>query len=631
MIAATMECFTARRTFGIFCIVVVVSLIGAGRIPSCVNIACEDDEPGTARCNQRHLRCIPQNHVDAKFLDMHGNSLTSLIEGSFRHMVHLQKLDLSMNKIKSIIPGAFVGLTNLTNLILKFNKLFTINRGTFNGASHLTNLDLSKNNITTIQPGSFDGLQNLKTLFLHENLINRVSDGTLFGLRSLNYLALQNNHIQSLAPRSFHGLTKLQTLQLNGNKLRTLPNFKIYLPSLKNLWVADNNIQCDCRVEFLRRWMNPKNGGVSLTVRHPILCVAPRVLKGRDMRLFGFPLQCVGPSIVKNPKQVMALTGRSLVVPCNATGVPEPTVMWMKPEGSLVTSETNQRVTMTSDGSLRILQARKEDSGNYTCRAQNAGGQDTTSVAVVILDESHVNQDSYNSVTSYEGYDTGQHLPELSYPDIYTTPHGCSNPSATPICDATVGVITTACVTFITTLATCLAFFYIWYKRQNPSKQTGYKEHIDDVDVSCDETPMRHKCVGRRKSKIVSVITAITMPAYMYTKPARPKKKPNRSFRMGSVEDNPRAEILPSVPSCHSVSSSESDKKTIDTAEESLDTDMSYEEGDMNESLDSNNLYENALILTTDPNYSALDPMTRCIMNDTYEETDAQRDEATLL
>ncbi len=346
--------------------------------------------------------------------------------------------------------------------------------------------------------------------------------------------------------------------------------------------------------------------------------------------------------IFQNPKQVMALTGKSLVVPCNATGIPEPTVMWLKPAGSLVTSNSNHRVTVTSDGSLRILQARVEDSGNYTCRAQNPGGQDSTSVTVTIFHESHVNsQDSWNSVTSYEGYDGGgHHLPELSYPDSYTTPpSGCGNPSATQLCDATIGVITTAFVTFITTLATCLAFFYIWFKRQNPSKQTGYKEHIDDVDVSCDESPIRHKKACRRKSKIVSVINAITMPAYMYAKPARPRKKPDRSFRMGNVDDrettNPRAVILPTVPVCHSVISTDCDKKPIDpidTSEESIEeTDVSYESGDMDESIDSNNLYENALILTTDPNYSALDPMTRCIMNDTYEDTDVTRAEAALL
>ena len=336
----------------------------------------------------------------------------------------------------------------------------------------------------------------------------------------------------------------------------------------------------------------------------------------------------------------MAISGRSLVVPCNATGIPAPTVMWMKPAGNLVNSSPDQRVTMTTDGSLRILQARVEDSGNYTCRAQNAGGQDSSSVTVQIFDESHGTQDSWNSITSYDGYDPGHHLPELSYPESFTTPNsGCNNPSARPICDATIGVITTAFVTFITTLATCLAFFYIWYKRQNTSKSTtGYKEHIDDVDVSCDESPLRHAPACRRKSKIVSVINAITMPAYMYAKPTRPKKKADRSFRMGAVDDhetNPRAVILPSVPSCHSVISSEdSDKKTIDTnttADESIDTDISYEEEDLSGSVDSNNLYENALILTTDPNYSALDPMTRCIMNDTYEDTDVPRAQAALL
>lgn len=331
----------------------------------------------------------------------------------------------------------------------------------------------------------------------------------------------------------------------------------------------------------------------------------------------------------QNPKTIKAIKGRSLVVPCNATGVPVPEVMWLRPEGGQVSSAADQRVTMTNDGSLRILQARVEDSGNYTCRALNAGGQDSSSVAVMVFHESHVTQETWNSGSSYDGYDAGHHQPELSYSDSKTTaPSGCG-PSATPICDATVGVITTAFVTFVTTLATSCVFFYIWYKRQNTSKSSGYKAHIDDVDVSCDETPMRYRNGCRRKSKIESVINAITMPAYMYAKPTRPRKKENRSFRMGTVEDHetsdPKAVIL--SPSCLSVDSVASghectEQIKVSDMNESQDTEMSYEEEDSVESCDSNNLYENALILTADPNYSALDPMTRCLMNDTYEETE---------
>ena len=288
------------RTFScLWILVVITTLVHAARVPSCINIACEDDEPFTARCQQRRLKCIPTNHVDARFLDLHGNRLTSLIENSFRHFLNLQKLDLSMNEITSIIPGAFSGLPNLTNLILKLNKIFTISRGTFNGASHLLSLDLSKNNITTIESGSFDGLQNLKTLLLHENLVHNINEGTFYGLRNLNYIALQNNQIDTIEPRAFKGMTKLQTLQLNNNHLTTLPNIKLLLPALKNLWIANNKMQCDCRIEFLRQWLSPKAGSARITVRHPIMCLAPSILQGKDMRVFKLPLKCTTPNIVK--------------------------------------------------------------------------------------------------------------------------------------------------------------------------------------------------------------------------------------------------------------------------------------------------------------------------------------------
>ena len=67
---------------------------------------------------------------------------------------------------------------------------------------------------------------------------------------------------------------------------------------------------------------------------------------------------------------------------CDADGIPTPRVIWSKGAEEV---EDNSRVTIFSNGSLRINQAGKGDTGRYTCTVINDKGVDKYTSEIKIL------------------------------------------------------------------------------------------------------------------------------------------------------------------------------------------------------------------------------------------------------
>ncbi|XP_038060764.1 leucine-rich repeat and immunoglobulin-like domain-containing nogo receptor-interacting protein 2 [Patiria miniata] len=580
----------------------------------CANAACEDDEPGTFNCGSRQLDCIPNSHTDVRVLDLHNNLLTNLIERSFSHYRHLENLDLSMNEISTIAPGAFTGLTNLTSLILKLNKIQALTSGAFTGAQRLRDLDISLNNITVIQPGTFTGLTSLRKLLLQENDIHFIDRGALFGLKNLNLLALQSNKLQYIHPRSFDGMTQLRILQLSDNQLTSLPDLSFLLSTLQDIWILGNPINCDCRIEFLRKGIVDERGSISLHISHPILCAKPPSLLGIDLRFLKIPLECKKPIITKIQRSVQAVWGQNAILPCNATGIPEPIVTWMTPHGGHVTNQRSDRVAQLTDGSLRISEAREEDSGNYTCHAENQKGSDLAQFSLVVSKpEGHSLGDTESLTTEMTGIPCSEAGATRCRPD-----HDQSL-----ICDSTAGIIATALVTFSTTLSTALIFFYIWYRRQIekvrprvPKRQDKHRGYADGEEACLEIEEAQVEPLSLQR-----VMDAISAPKYLYAKPARRPAFTNTSLRMNKVEDSaPKHGRYIALSHLRGGKNSNGSREKLNETQDYLplttcsssscsgSTDNSR---DSCESTDSH-LYENAVLMIRDPNYTALDPATRC-------------------
>ena len=89
--------------------------------------------------------------------------------------------------------------------------------------------------------------------------------------------------------------------------------------------------------------------------------------------------------------------GKTVAFTCVAFGVPLPTIMWSQ-GGVILTNDTDTRITIYSEqmeerglvffkSVLEICSAAEDDSGQYSCTAENEVGNDT---AVFELDVSAV-------------------------------------------------------------------------------------------------------------------------------------------------------------------------------------------------------------------------------------------------
>ena len=87
----------------------------------------------------------------------------------------------------------------------------------------------------------------------------------------------------------------------------------------------------------------------------------------------------IGNEFREQPRSAEVAVGTDAVLDCRAPrGEPEPRVRWRKDSDPLKTSD---RISISETGSLRIKDARKEDSGVYVCIAYNMGGDKESSPA----------------------------------------------------------------------------------------------------------------------------------------------------------------------------------------------------------------------------------------------------------
>ncbi|XP_049752935.1 hemicentin-2 isoform X2 [Elephas maximus indicus] len=77
------------------------------------------------------------------------------------------------------------------------------------------------------------------------------------------------------------------------------------------------------------------------------------------------------PVVKPLPSIVQVVAGEEVVLPCEALGIPRPSITWQK-EGLSIPAGANTQILPS--GQLRIIHASTEDAGNYFCIAQNSAG-----------------------------------------------------------------------------------------------------------------------------------------------------------------------------------------------------------------------------------------------------------------
>uniref|UniRef100_G1P2G4 Leucine rich repeat and Ig domain containing 3 n=1 Tax=Myotis lucifugus TaxID=59463 RepID=G1P2G4_MYOLU len=355
--------------------------------------------------------------------------IAALEDQNFRRLPGLLHLEIdNWPLLEEVAPGSLQGL-NLTSLSVTHTNITAVPAAALHQA-HLTCLNLSHNPISTVA-GSFRDLIRLRELHLGA-LLAVVEPQAFLGLRQIRLLNLSNNLLSTLEESTFHSVNTLETLRVDGNPLA-----------------------CDCRL----LWIVQRRKTLNFDGRLPV-CATPAEVRGDALRnlpdsaLFEY-FVCRKPKIrERRLQQVTAAAGEDVRFQCRAEGEPAPTVAWVTPQHSAVTSASAGRARVLPGGTLEILDARPQDSGTYTCVASNAGGNDTYFATLTVQPEPAANR------TLGEG--RNETLAAARFP-----------------LDLTTILVSTAmgCITFLGVVLFCFLLLFVWSRGRGQHKNNFSVEY----------------------------------------------------------------------------------------------------------------------------------------------------------
>ncbi|XP_040913528.1 matrix-remodeling-associated protein 5-like [Toxotes jaculatrix] len=164
------------------------------------------------------------------------------------------------------------------------------------------------------------------------------------------------------------------------------------------IWRTPNRKLVDMHFSFDRRLKVHPNGTLTAQAvtekdAGDYLCIA-RNKVADDYRLLRVSVATKPAKI--EPKQAlnqMVSLGKPLKVDCQASGLPDPAVRWSLPDGTVVNSVLQgedrggraRRLTVFDNGTLLVPAVGMGEEGEYTCYAENQGGQDTMRVKVKVM------------------------------------------------------------------------------------------------------------------------------------------------------------------------------------------------------------------------------------------------------
>ncbi|XP_059822169.1 nyctalopin [Hypanus sabinus] len=211
------------------------------------------------------------------------------IPGAVRGMDSLARLYLERNRIEAVAYNSLQGLVNLKYLNLQDNKIAVIHDKGFKDCAKLEYLYLNDNLLNNLPEFAFKELRLLKMLNLGGNFLVNVSSTWFSELAELEVLFLDRNEITYIEEEAFENLTSLISLHLNSNNLTTLP-FSVFQPVyfIGRLYVFRNPWECDCKMEWLKEWME------NYKLVRDIPCASPEAVAGMDLSKVPFSKSAEG-------------------------------------------------------------------------------------------------------------------------------------------------------------------------------------------------------------------------------------------------------------------------------------------------------------------------------------------------
>ncbi|XP_034713577.1 leucine-rich repeat, immunoglobulin-like domain and transmembrane domain-containing protein 3b isoform X2 [Etheostoma cragini] len=291
--------------------------------------------------------------------------------------------------------------SDTVKLRLEKTLISRVPRAAFYNLSELRFLWLTYNSVTSIHPSSFVNLKALRELRLDGNLLTSFPWEGLRDTPRLQTLGLHNNRLSSLPAHAALFLPNITYLDLSSNRLTILPAemLDLWFPvpgqqerpeKRRVLGLHDNPWLCDCQISMVM--------SLSTSLGSPVVLMDQLLVCRRSLGQSGVLVtqaelsRCMRPSVQPAATRVISPLGSNVILRCDATGYPTPTLTWIKT--SAHTDCCQQDILEDSYQLPRNLESfmqesprvgvrwsiislnglSYEDAGEYRCQARNMAG-----------------------------------------------------------------------------------------------------------------------------------------------------------------------------------------------------------------------------------------------------------------
>ncbi|KAF6717651.1 Leucine-rich repeat, immunoglobulin-like domain and transmembrane domain-containing protein 3 [Oryzias melastigma] len=294
--------------------------------------------------------------------------------------------DPGMSAIPVNVPA------NTFKLCLEKTRISRVPRAAFFNLSELRFLWLTYNSITSVHTSSFVNLKALRELRLDGNLLTSFPWEGLRDMPRLQTLVLHNNRLSNLPPQAALFLLNITYLDLSSNRLTILPaellDLWFPLPGLqegpvqrKILSLHDNPWLCDCEISLLVSLS--MSLGSSVVLMDPLLMCSRSVGQSGTLLTQAELSRCMRPSVQPAATRVTSSVGSNVLLRCDASGYPTPTLTWIKTSAYTVMQESPRVGVRWSIISLNGLSY--SDAGEYRCQARNMAGLSEAPIKLKVM------------------------------------------------------------------------------------------------------------------------------------------------------------------------------------------------------------------------------------------------------
>lgn len=370
-------------------------------------------------------------------LDLSNNQIISVDLTAFDSLQALQRLNLAGNNLTILPKSLFYRLLELRQLVLSGNKFKTLPLGLFAKQFALQELIIDETslhnlgNLVSRNPDEVnkDVLKQLRHVSIRKNKkLREIEAATFRSLTAVEHLNLSGNGLVTL-PNEIGEMTELTHLDISKNDLISIPKQLNTLPHLHTISMVGNSFNCDCQMVWLAAWVNETRANVvnASLIEQTAPFNQLNVLRCHQ----GYPgdflrvlqqQQCSKPTAVHVSESKTYKLRTDAQLECSFEGSPKPDLIWVTPLNKIIpyyadadtkpmqlmgknTTELNadlqhqvktrekmehqilkhkhinftqaigaNEVTLLENGSLRVHNISRKDSGLYICYGYNVMG-----------------------------------------------------------------------------------------------------------------------------------------------------------------------------------------------------------------------------------------------------------------